>query len=242
MSKSLPNWAFGVLGVVGLVLVGSMILNWIDVADTYTVRGITLALESNRWLLLVPVSGAILIAAAATRSEHARLAAIFAGFVVLGYVMFGLTRSMIDSGLDTWLMLGGAGAMLAGAKDRPWLRALGGAAVVAGFFAPWVDLSLAKALWRGYVGGLIGNSLWIVPLAGIAGVISAGNKNGASLAAGAGIAVYAAFLLVLGTTALLIFGLGAWAAVGASAVALVIGVLAREGTPVVAPAKSLDAN
>lgn len=229
MQKSLPAWAFGVLGVVGVVLVGSMVLNWIDFGGAFTARGFSLAMNDNHWLLLVPVAGIALIAGAATRSSHTRLAAIFAGVVVTGYVLFDLTRSIIHSGLDTWLMLGGAGAMLAGVgKDRSWLRAAGGAAVLAGFFAPWVELSMAKTLWHGYIDGLVFKSLWLVPLAGLVGIISAGNRtSGARLAAGAGVTVYATFLVVIGTTALMVFGLGAWLALGASSVALVIGVLAR---------------
>ena len=249
MQKNLPNWAFGVLSVVGVVLVGSMVLNWIDFGGEFTVRGYSLAFD-NKWLLLVPVAGAALIAAASTRSQHARLAAIFAGVVVTGYVLFGLTRSIVHSGLDTWLMLGGAGAMLAGvSKERAWLRAAGGAAVLAGFFAPWAELSMAGTLWHGYVGGLIGKSLWLIPLAGIAGIISFGSfgsfgsaQRGAGLAAAAGITVYGTFLLVLGSTALLVFGLGAWLAVGASTVALVIGVLARSPAEAVPAAKALPAS
>ena len=228
MQKSLPAWAYGVLGTVGAVLVGSMILNWIDFGGAFTVRGYTLALQQNHWLLLVPVAGLLLVGAAATRSAHTRLAAIFAGVVVTGYVLLGLTRGILTAGLETWLMLGGAGAMLAGAKDRTWLRAAGGAAVLAGFFAPWADLTLAGALWRGYATGLAFKALWLVPVAGIVGLLSAGNRaTGGQLAAGAGITVYAAFLVAVGATAMLVFGLGAWIAVGASTVALAIGVLAR---------------
>lgn len=241
MQKSLPKWAFGVLGVVGVILVGSMILNWVDLGGPFTVRGYSIALHDNHWLLLVPVAGGLLVGAAATRSEHTRLAAIFAGVVVTGYVLFGLTRGILTAGLETWLMLGGAGAMLAGAKDRTWLRAVGGIAVIAGFFAPWADLTLAGALWRGYVGGLAFKALWLVPVAGVLGVISAGNRtSGAKLAAGAGIMVYGTFLLAIGATAMLVFGLGAWAALGASTVALAIGVLAR-GTDADASRKQLAA-
>ncbi|HEX5062458.1 MAG TPA: hypothetical protein VFV99_23965, partial [Kofleriaceae bacterium] len=55
-----------------------------------------------------------------------------------------------------------------------------------------------------------------------------------SLAGGA--LVYSAFLFVIGMSAWLIFGLGAWLALGASSVALVIGVLAKTPAPAVAPA------
>src|SRR5262245_20578608 len=124
--KKLPSWAFGVLAVAGVVLIGSMVLTWIDFGDMFSTRGYQLVLEDNHWLVLVPIGGVVLTLAASTRSPHTRLAAIFAGVAVAGYMLFGLARSIIHSGLDTWLMLGGAGLMLSGAKDRVILRALGG--------------------------------------------------------------------------------------------------------------------
>jgi len=136
---------------------------------------------------------------------------------------------MIHSGLDTWLILGGAGVMLAGAgKERASLRALGGAAVLVGFFAPWADASMFKVLTSGYVEGFTIRVLWLVPIAGVTGLVSAASKlTGGKLAAASGVAVYGAFLFVIGSVALYVFGIGAWIALGASTVALVIGVLAR---------------
>src|SRR6185312_3959502 len=96
VQKPLPKWALGVLSLAGVVLVGSMLLSWIDMGD-YSVRGLTLAWDENHWLFLVPLAGAVLAAAAATRSEHTRLAALFAGFVVTGYVLFNLAHSIIHS-------------------------------------------------------------------------------------------------------------------------------------------------
>jgi hypothetical protein len=218
--------------MVGAALVGSMILNWVDFGGEFTVRGYRLALDGSRWFLLVPLAGILLVAAAATRSAHTRLAAIFAGIVVAGYVMFGLTKGILTAGIDLWLMLGGAGAMLAGASNRTWLRAAGGAAVLAGFFAPWADLSLAGGLWEGDAPGLAFKALWLIPVAGVLGLLGAGNAgSGAKLSAGAGITVYAAFVLAIGKAASMVFGLGAWVALAASTVALVIGVLARGSEP-----------
>jgi hypothetical protein len=242
MKNKLPAWSFGVLAVAGLVLAGSMILDWVSFGGVFTARGYEIALE-NKWMWLVPVAGAVLFLAAVTRSEHARLAAIFGGLVVTGYTLFELARSMINSGLDTWLILGGAGAMLAGAsKERVALRALGGLAVLAGFFAPWESYSMFDMLRGEFraglrIGGTISYVLWLIPLAGVAGVLSAGNRaTGGRLAAGAGITVYGSILLVVGAAALLVFGLGAWAALGASTVALVVGVLARVRTSAVSGA------
>jgi hypothetical protein len=239
VTKTLPRWAFGVLSVVGAVLVGSMLLTWIDLDGLFDVRGITLAWEANHWLFIVPIAGALLLAAAASRSEYTRLAALFAGITITGYVLFGLSRGILKSGLDTWLMLGGAGALLAGvSKERAPLRAAGGLAILAGFVAPWADHSLFSVLRSGFGDDWTVRVLWLVPLAGLAGLASAVAGNlGPKLAAASGIAVYGAFLYVIGSVAWAVFGLGAWLALGASTVALVIGVLARGNAELPAPAK-----
>jgi hypothetical protein len=229
VTKNLPRWAYGILAVVGAVLVGSLALNWIDAGGEFQLRGITLAWEANHWLFLVPVAGAVLVASAASRSQYTRLAAIAAGISITGYVLFGIARSMLHSGLDTWLVLGGAGVLLAGVpKDRAAWRAAGGIAVLAGFVAPWADGSMWHLLTSGYADGLTIKVLWLVPLAGIGGIASAvmGEKGG-KLAALSGVAVYGSFLFVIGSVAWMVFGIGAWSALGASTIALVIGVLAR---------------
>ena len=232
MQKNLPSWAFGALSVVGLVLVGSMVLNWV-----FDISGLRLAWDSNHWLFLVPVIGAALLAAASTRSVHTRLAAIVAGTAIAGYVLINVATSMIHSGVDTWLILGGAGAMLAGSsQSRTMWRAAGGVAVLVGFFAPWADFSMWDQLTSGYgpagLWGLSMRVLWLVPAAGALGIISAGNAVlGSRLAASAGIAIYGALLWAIGSAAFFVYGLGAWAALGGSLVALAIGVLAREPAP-----------
>lgn len=226
--KTLSAWTYRVLAIAGAILVGSMLLNWIDLGDELRATGLEIARADNRWMFLVPIAGAVLLVAAATRSAHTRLAALFAGVVVSGYVLFNVSRSMIQSGLDTWLILGGAGALLAGAaKERAIWRAVGGVAVLAGFFAPWQDLSMFGAL-RALDGDVaVMRTLWLVPVAGVAGLASAANLGGGKLAAASGIAIYGALLAVIGAIAWEVFGLGAWAALGASTVALAIGVLAR---------------
>ena len=229
MTKTLPRWAFGVLSVVGAVLVGSMLLTWIDLGDELQMRGLGLAWEVNHWLFLVPIAGALLLATAASKSDHTRLAAIFAGITITGYVLFGTARSMLHSGLDTWLMLGGAGALLAGvSKERAVLRAIGGIAVLAGFVAPWADYSLFSVLRSGFGDDWTFRVMWLVPVAGLTGLASAAlGARGGKLAAFSGVAVYGSFLYVIGSVAWAVFGVGAWLALGASTVALVIGVLAR---------------
>jgi hypothetical protein len=156
---------------------------------------------------------------------------LFAGAVVAGYVMFNVASSVVHSGLDTWLILIGAGVMLAGVpKDRSMWRAAGGIAVLVGVFAPWADVSMWTSLTSDVmqVSGLTVRILWLVPGAGLLGIISAGNQvTGAKLATAAGIMVFGSFVFVIGSVAFFVFGIGAWAALGASTVALAISVIAR---------------
>ena len=209
-----------------------MLLNWIDLGGEWSRRGLSLAWHDNHWMFLVPIAGAILLAAAATKSPYTRLAAIFAGMVVAGYVMLDITHSVVHAGLDTWLILGGAGTMLAGmAPQRRGWRAVGGLMVLAGFVAPWVDYSMFKMLRHDIIENGTGNVLWAIPVGGVLGVISAGNKEGAKLAALGGGLVYGSLLLVIGLIAYLVFGLGAWMALGASATALVLGVFVKDAVP-----------
>lgn len=242
MQKTLPSWAFNVLCVVGVLLVGSMALNWIDLGGAWTRRGFSIAIDENHWLLLAPIAGIVLFLAASTRSPHTRLAALAAGIAVAGYVLLGMARSMVHSGLDTWLVLGGAGVLCASTgKDKAIARVLGGAAVLAGFFAPWADMSMFRALTGGFHTGISSNVLWLVPAGGVLGIFSAGNKENGKLAATAGILVYGSILFVIAMVAILVFGLGAWIALGASTVALVVSVLARAPAPAVAAAPAQDA-
>ncbi|HUS33154.1 MAG TPA: hypothetical protein VMZ53_31850 [Kofleriaceae bacterium] len=233
MQKTLPKWAFGVLSFVGVALMGSMVLNWIDIDGLFSRTGVGLAWSDSHWLFLVPLAGAALLATAATRSPHTRLVAIGAGLLVAGYVLFNIAHSIVHAGLDTWLILGGAGTMLAGVPStrRAW-RAVGGLMVIAGFVAPWVDYPLFKMLRHNIIDNGVGNVLWAIPVGGVLGLFSVGNKGeGAKLAALGGSLVYGSLLLVIGLIAYTVFGLGAWIALGASATALVLGVLVRDVVP-----------
>lgn len=214
-------------------MVASMLVNWIDVMGM-TRSGFGLAWYENKWLFLVPLVGTALAISAGARAEATRLVAIAAGVTVSGYVLFQLGGGIIKGGAETWLMFGGAGAMIAGASksSREW-RAIGGIAVLAGYFAPWVDMSLWDTMRSEYWDAAVDEAgflrvLWLVPLAGIAGIgtaVSSHAKSGAA-ALCAGLAVFGAFAWVLGAAANMVFAWGAWAAFGASAFALVVGVLA----------------
>jgi hypothetical protein len=223
VNKNLPAWAQNVLCLAGLVLVASMLMVWIDFGDG--ISGLRLAWNDNHWMFLVPLAGAALFVSASTRSAHARLCAVAAGVVVAGYVLFGVARSFIEMDLDTAMILAGAGLLVA-ASTTTAMRLAGGALVLVGFFAPWADFSMFDVLV--HTGFSVALVLWLIPLAGIAGVLSAGNRlEGGKLAAVSGLAVFGAIVTVLGWFAINVFGIGAWLAFGASAVALVVGLFAR---------------
>jgi hypothetical protein len=230
----LPSWAHGVLSAVGVTLVASMFLAWVDVAGE-TRNGLWFAWHHKHWFFLVPVTGALLVAAASTRSEMTRLAALGAGVAVAGTILFQFARGLIDGGIDTWLIFGGAGVILGGvASTRKDWRIAGGVAVLAGFFAPWDDQSLWNALTSSELEflteglGVTVRILWLVPVAGLVAIgsgLSSSAKSGRA-ALVAGLMVFGSFAWVIGSFANLVLGIGAWAALGASALALAIGIFA----------------
>jgi hypothetical protein len=134
-----------------------------------------------------------------------------------------------------WLMLGGAVVVMFGSVDKHRaLRGAGGLAILIGFFAPWTSDSLFRGLWAaGDVADMFGIStavLWLIPLAGIAAIVSSNQTGirGRRLALGAGIAVFASILWFIGSIANMVFARGAWATFGASATALVLGLVAPD--------------
>jgi hypothetical protein len=140
------------------------------------------------------------------------------------------------------VVLAGIGA------ERRGLRAIGGLAVLVGVVAPWVKVSLLDVLTNDEasvaaraVGVSIG-VLWAIPAAAVAAIASAFSTASwaPKAAAGAGVAIYAAFLYFLGSLATLVLGWGAWATLGAGAVALVFGLLApgQPGAVAAAPART----
>jgi hypothetical protein len=227
VQTKLARWASSVLTVVGATLVGAFFLAWVD-----NTSGLGLAMDGERWLFLVPIAGVALAVSAASNGPFTRIAAIGAGLLVAGDLMLDMLRGMLHGGPELWLMLGGAGVVLAGLGEKnKGLRAAGGIAILVGFFAPWSDESMFRALWSygGMLADEIGISvrvLWLIPVAGITAIASAALPNGKKLAAFSGIAVFGSLLWMLGSVANLIFSWGAWITLGASGVALVLGVIA----------------
>jgi hypothetical protein len=133
------------------------------------------------------------------------------------------------------LVFGGAGAILGGVSSRrsSW-RIVGGLAVLAGFFAPWSDDSMFAVLrsddlsviTEGF--GVTVRILWLIPVAAVvaigSGVSSSPKSSGAAL--GAGLVVLGSIAWTIASFASLVLDSGAWAALAASAIALVVGLLA----------------
>jgi hypothetical protein len=219
----------------GVALIAAFFAPWIGVAGE-SVSGWFIASEVKTWLFVIPLSGALLALAAASGSRYTRLIAVAAGLAVTGDIVVNVLDGVLHGGADTWLLLGGAGAILAGIADqRRSLRAIGGLAVLLGFFAPWSDSSMFAALTDDGLGGdlidALGVSfrvLWAIPAAGVLAIGAGfvGKPIGRKLAAGAGIAVYAAFVWAIGSLANVFLAWGAWTTLVASTLALVLGLLA----------------
>jgi hypothetical protein len=226
MYKSRPAWVFGVLLLAALGLLGSMPLTWFSV-DAGRVTGFQFA-RGNPALFAVPAAGVMLLIAAWVRSPHIRLAAIVAGAAMPAYLTLNVTQSLaVHGGLATWLILVGAAVMGFGmAPHRRLWRAVGGTAVLVGFFAPWT----ADSAWHDVhqlPPGIVRDLLWDLLGAGCAGVIAAMLPRGGKLAAAAAGTVFATVAIVVGLALAHIFGAGAWVALAASAAALFVGLVGR---------------
>jgi hypothetical protein len=235
MNKRLADWAYSVLAVAGCVLVGAFFLSWVNFGDDSS--GLSIAWNHSHRLVLVPISGVLLVAAAASKSSWTRLAAVAAGMLVAGDMAFEMLRGMVHFNLDMWLMLGGAGVVLVGSSEKHRaLRGAGGLAILAGFFAPWTSESLFHGLRLADMFG-VSTVLWLIPLAGITACASANmtGARGRRVALFSGVAVFASILWFIGSIANMIFAWGAWATFGASATALVVGVIAPNAASSTAP-------
>ncbi|HEV7556868.1 MAG TPA: hypothetical protein VGO00_15485 [Kofleriaceae bacterium] len=215
------------LSVVGCVLVGAFFLAWLDFGGE-RVSGAWLAWDQKQWLFLVPLSGLALAVAAAKQSSYTRLAAVVAGLLVAGDVTWSFLRDVVlGSGADMLLIFGGSAAVLLGASDkRRNLRWIGGAAALAGFFAPWDHDSLFRVLLSGAFGHM--SVLWLIPVAGVTAITSSASSSVANrrLAIASGAIIGGSVLWSIGSAANSVLAWGAWLTLGASTVALVFGVLA----------------
>jgi len=231
MNKRLAPWAYSVLSVVGVVLVVAFFMSWVKLFDDSS--GLSIAWHQEHWLFLVPISGAVLAITAGSKSSATRLAAVAAGALIAGDMAIELLKGMLHFDLDMWLMIGGGILAIVGAADKHRaLRGAGGLAILAGFFAPWTSDSLFHGLRESAdfasAFGLSTAVLWLIPLSGLAAIASSNmtGTRGRRLALASGIAVFASILWFIGSVANMVFAWGAWATFGASAVALVVGLVA----------------
>jgi hypothetical protein len=220
------------LVVPGVVMVAAMFFAWIDLGPL-SLSGFQIARMGDRWLWAVPAAGGVLAFAAATRSSYTRWAALAAGLVVAGDVVFELAKGMLHMEWEGWMVIGGAAVILLGAApERRALRAIGGASVVIGFLAGHgIDAADLAPTWIAVV-------LWAIAASGVVAMASAAlaTPTGRSLALASGLAIYALLLGLMVYAAYEVFGLGAWAAFGASAVSLVVSLLVPgEGGAAAAP-------
>ena len=244
MQRNLVPWAREALTAAGVALVAAFFLSWTDLFESKS--GLGLAWDEHHWLFLVPLSGIAL--AIAARGPFARLAAIAAGLLVADDVLFEVVRGVVEGGLPTWLVFGGAGLALAAIPERrqSW-RVVAGIAILAGFFAPWDDQSMFAVLrdsdmrhladaW-----GLHLSVLWLVPVGGVCALAAASGPKGRILAAVAGVLVLGSMGLYIGSAMALVFAWGAWITLGASATALVLAVIAPNEAPPALPLQPGDA-
>jgi hypothetical protein len=223
--QKLPAWALSILAVVGVAMVASMFVNWIDLGlgTNSTATGLSIAWHFNHWLFIVPAVGAWLAVAAVTRADHTRLAAFAAGIAVAGDVVYEFGKDLLHMSLSSWLVLGGAAIVLLGVPtSRRALRTIGGIAMVVGY-----------ALSGGHHTGSFSVTGTLIAVAGVVAALSGfsqrANMRWVALAAGG--VVYALLLLALGIGAYLVFGIGAWAAFGASLLAFAIALIAPAPAP-----------
>jgi hypothetical protein len=199
-------------------------------------------LRQGWWLLIgVPIAGMAVLWTAATRSRHARLTAIIAGLAVVlcivGSVLFDLLELVsalvqLTPSSWTWLLFGGSAAVLVGAApQRRWLRAVGGIAILLGFFAPWSEISLFWVLCNTRSEEFFPIAIlafWLVPVGGVLALAytAVTTVRGKRLAIAAGLSVFASYALLAGTIAVDNFGWGAWMTLVLSAMAVVTGLVA----------------
>ena len=122
-------------------------------------------------------------------------------------------------------------------KRDMWLSALG-AAIVLGFFLPWIDAGgPAKISGWDFVreGGLAWHTRLILAMCPIAGLSLAiagftRAKGAANLALGIGVGILGYVVYKVGYGFIKVTGIGLWMVLAAALIALVVGLTARAGS------------
>jgi hypothetical protein len=110
--------ARSLMGLAGALMVVGFFLPWIDAGGMFGVSGLDMVRAGWGWsfarimLLMVPVAGAILVAAAAMKSPQTKRISLGIGLGFVGYGLFKLVQAFFAlSGFGLWITI--AAAMLA---------------------------------------------------------------------------------------------------------------------------------
>jgi hypothetical protein len=222
------------LVAVGCALVAAFFLSWTADWGGGGTSGWQIAHE-HRWLYAIPLGGLLLALVAGSRASYTRHVAFAVGALVVGDFAYHLLRGIVQSNLETWLLLGGGATMLVGmAPERRVLRAIGGVAVLLGLFAPWQShdgwyVSLSFDLVD--LVSMLGVAIILIYVTAIAAVVAIASSFterpwGRTAAMVAGLAVFVTYFWLLLAVAKLFLGWGAWITLGGSAFALVLSLVA----------------
>jgi hypothetical protein len=225
----------------GATIVAGFFLPWTDFFGT--ISGWSHATDGGEpQLFLVPLAGLALVAAVLLAPRYVPAAAIAVGGGITAW--FGYHLAVLCAAAYGWgitMVVGGAVAAIAGALvNKPSLSAVGGFAMIGGFFAPWIDPGHISGFELARANGLgaIAIAAWIVPIGGALAAYGAGKRaQGRKLCAFGGLAgigaiAYLTYRLlggVLGT----FMGWGYFLVVGCAIAAFVVGIVRvrRRPTP-----------
>lgn len=221
-----------IVAALGAALVAGFFLPWTDL--WVSVTGWDVATEGGDWwMFLIPLGGLALVAAAVLAPALAPLATLVVGLGVtawFGYYVVVVTAAVYGWGVS--VVVGGAVLAVAGAlMKKPAMSAVGGFAMIGGFFCPWIDPGHISGydLARQNGLGAIAIAAWAVPIGGALAAYGAGKRDtGRSLAGFGGVVGLAAIgyltYRILGGLLWAFGGWGYYLVIGAGVAALGVGL------------------
>ena len=217
----------------GAAIVAGFFLPWTE-AWAGGISGWAFATEWDMWrYLLVPIAGLALIAAALLSPRLVPAAAIAVGGALTAW--FGWHMASVTAAVYGWgitMVVGGAVFAIGGALiKKPQMSAVGGFAMIGGFFCPWIDPGHISGFELARTNGLgpIAIAAWLVPVGGAIAAYGAGTGEcGRGMAGfgglvGLGAIAYLTYRLLGGV----LMGLAGWGylmVVAAGIAALVVGI------------------
>jgi len=218
--------------VLGAAMVAGFFLPWTDLM--WKVSGWSYATSWGEWqYFLVPLAGLGLVAAALAAPRLVPAVALAAGGGIsawFGYHVISVCAAAYGWGI-TVVVAGSVAAVGGAIMQKPALSAVGGFAMIGGFFAPWIDPGHISGFQLARTNGLgaIAIAAWLVPVGGVIAAYGAGQgANGRKLSAfgglvGLGSIAYLTYRL-LGGLLRAFMGWGYFLVIGAGIAALVIGI------------------